>query len=283
MNKVKVGIIGCGNISSAYFRHCKEFTEIIEIKACADLDIARAQAKAEEFSIPHAYTVNELLNDPEIEIVINLTIPAAHTEVNLLALEHGKHVYVEKPLAVSREDGQRVLDLAKSKGLMVGCAPDTVLGSGVQTCRKLIDEGAIGKPIAATAFMMCGGHESWHPDPEFYYKVGGGPLFDMGPYYLSALVQLLGPMETISAKAKTSLAERTITSQPKHGTKITVDTPTHIAGNVSFASGALATVIMSFDTFGGHHLPNIEIYGTEGSIQVPDPNGFGGTVLLNKR
>lgn len=173
MSTVKVGIIGCGNISASYFKFCKMFPDVIEVTACADLDIARAKARAEEFDV-RALTVDELLADPDIEIVINLTIPAAHAQVNLKVLEHGKHVYVEKPITAEREEGKRVLELAAAKGLRVGSAPDTVLGAGIQTCRKLIDDGAIGQPLSATAFMMGGGHESWHPDPEFYYKKGGG-------------------------------------------------------------------------------------------------------------
>lgn len=282
MDKVKVGVIGCGNISAAYFTNCKPF-EILDIVACADLDVNRAKARAEEFGIPKALTVDGILSDPEIEIIINLTIPAAHGEVNLKVLESGKHVYVEKPLTAEREEGRRVLELAASKGLRVGSAPDTVLGAGTQTCRKLIDDGVIGVPMSATAFMMGGGHESWHPDPDFYYKKGGGPLFDMGPYYLSALFQLLGPISTVSGMAKISQAERTITSQPKFGNKILVETPTHISSSLSFVSGAMATMIMSFDVPGGHHLPNIEIYGTEGSLRVPDPNTFRGKVELRKK
>jgi predicted dehydrogenase len=282
MRKVNVGVIGCGNISAQYFRFLKQF-EILNVTACADIDQSRARARAEEFGIPRALTVVELLQDPEIEIVVNLTIPAVHAEVSLKVLESGKHVYVEKPLAVEREDGRRVMDLAAAKGLLVGCAPDTVLGAGVQTCRKLIDEGAIGQPLSAVAFMMGGGHESWHPDPEFYYKRGGGPLFDMGPYYLSTLIQLLGPIQSVGGMAKISRAERIITSQPKAGTIIKVETPTHISGLLQFANGVIGTMIMSFDVPGGHHLPNIEVYGTEGSIRVPDPNTFKGEVQLRKK
>lgn len=282
MDKVKVGVIGCGNISPQYFKNCKRF-DILEVAACSDINMERAKARAEEFGIPRVLTVDEMLDDPEIEIIINLTIPAAHAEVSLKALEKGKHVYVEKPLAVEREEGRRIMELAAFKNLRVGCAPDTVLGAGIQTCRKLIDEGVIGQPLSAVAFMMGGGHESWHPDPEFYYKRGGGPLFDMGPYYLTALFQLLGPIESVSGTAKISLPERIITSQPKYGTRIKVETPTHITGALNFANGATATIIMSFDVPGGHHLPYIEVYGTEGSISVPDPNHFGGEVLLRKK
>ena len=281
MRKKKVGIIGCGNISAAYMKNIPNF-EHLELLACADIDLARAQARAEEFSIPHAYSVQELLNDPNIDIVINLTIPAAHAEVCIQVLEAGKHVYVEKPLAVTREEGLQILEVARRKGLLVGSAPDTFLGGGIQTCVKLINDGWIGTPIAATAFMMSKGHEHWHPDPEFYYAKGGGPMFDMGPYYLTALVALLGPIRRVTGSAAVSFPERTISSEKKRGQKITVDTPTHIAGVLDFHSGAIATLVTSFDIMGGTQLPNIEIYGSQGSLRVPDPNTFGGQVLIRK-
>lgn len=277
MKKVKVGIIGCGKISGIYMENCHKF-DVLELTACADIDRARAEEQAAKYNIPNVYTTEELLADPEIELVINLTIPALHAQIMLDALQAGKHVYVEKPLGVTREEGKAVLDMAASKGLLVGCAPETFLGAGIQTALKLIEDGRIGKPIAATAFMMSRGHEHWHPDPEFYYAAGGGPMFDMGPYYLTALVQLLGPIRRISGMTGTALTERTITSEKKHGQKIQVDIPTHVAGLMEFHNGAIGTLITSFDVFGGSTLPNIEIYGTKGSMLVPDPNGFGGSV-----
>ncbi|MDQ0194349.1 Gfo/Idh/MocA family protein [Paenibacillus wynnii] len=281
MEKIKIGIIGCGKISSIYMENCQKF-EILDLVACADMDLARAQEQADQYRIPQVLTTEELLNDPDIKIVINLTIPAAHAEVTLKALHSGKHVYVEKPLAVTKEEGQSVLKLAKEKGLLVGSAPETFLGAGIQTALKLINEGGIGRPIAATAFMMGRGHEHWHPDPEFYYAAGGGPMFDMGPYYLTALVQLLGPIQTIAGMTGKALTERTITSEKKFGQKIPVNIPTHIAGTLQFENGAIGTLITSFDVFGGSDLPFIEIYGTEGSIQVPDPNTFGGPVKVRR-
>jgi len=278
MQRMKVGIIGCGNISGIYFKAGERF-EVLEIVAAADLDIARAKAKAEEFGVPKACAPEELLADPEIEIVINLTIPNAHYFVDKAALLAGKHVYAEKPMAITIDEGRELLQIANEKGLYIGGAPDTFLGAGIQTCRQLIDQGQIGEPVGATAFMMGHGHESWHPDPEFYYKVGGGPLFDMGPYYLTALVALMGPMRRLTGSAQIVFPERTITSQPKAGTKITVETPTTISGVMDFASGAVGTMVMSFDTW-AHNLPRIEIYGTEGSLQVPDPNTFGGPVRI---
>ena len=280
MKKTKVGIIGCGNISPAYLRQCPLF-DILEITAVSDLMMERAKARAEEFNVPRAITVDELLADKEIEIVINITIPKAHAEVAMAVVQAGKSVWNEKPLTVTREDGKKLLDAAKAKGVLVGCAPDTFLGAGGQTSRKLIDDGWIGTPIGATAFMMCPGHESWHPDPEFYYKVGGGPMFDMGPYYLTALVNLLGPVNRVTGSTRVSSPERLITSQPKFGTKIQVDVPTHVAGLLDFAAGPVGTIITSFDVHASV-LPRIEIYGTQGTLSVPDPNGTGGPVLLRR-
>lgn len=215
-----------------------------------------------------------------IQMVINLTIPQAHADVNLKVLEAGKHTYVEKPFSVAREDAQKVLELASRKGLRVGGAPDTFLGGGIQTSIKLIEDGWIGTPIGATAFMVCGGHESWHPSPEFYYQVGGGPMFDMGPYYLTALVAMLGPIRRVTGSARISFPERTITSKPKYGQKVKVEVPTHVAGIMDFESGAVGTILTSFDVRGGSMLPRIEVYGSHGTILVPDPNGFGGAVQV---
>ncbi|MGK9251916.1 Gfo/Idh/MocA family protein [Paenibacillus humicus] len=282
MTPIKVGIIGCGNISRIYFTNLKQYPEV-ELAACADMDPSRARAMAEEYGIPHAYTVEELLADPEIGIVVNLTIPQAHAPVCLAALEAGKHVYVEKPLAVTREEGRQVLELAASKGLRVASAPETFLGGAIQTCRKLIDDGAIGRPIAAVGFMLSGGHESWHPDPAFYYKKGGGPMFDMGPYYLTALVNLLGPIRRVTGSAVVSHPQRTVRSEPKRGEVIDVEVPTHIAGVIDFENGTVGTLITSFDTPVGGTLPNIEIYGTAGTLLVPDPNNFGGVVRLRRQ
>lgn len=278
MGKMKVGIIGTGNISGIYFKNGNRF-DSMEIVACADLDAERAKAKGEEHGI-RGCSVEELLADPEIGMVINLTIPKAHASVCLQALEAGKHVYVEKPLAVTREEGKQVLERARQKGLRVGSAPDTFLGGGIQTSIKLIEDGWIGTPIGATAFMMSGGHESWHPAPEFYYQQGGGPMFDMGPYYLTAFVALFGPIARVTGSARISFPERTITSQPKAGQKIPVEVPTHVAGVLDFASGPVATLLTSFDIKGGSVLPRIEVYGSAGTLQVPDPNTFGGPVRI---
>jgi predicted dehydrogenase len=274
-----IGIIGCGNISGVYLKSPQLFP-VLNIVACADIDMARAQAKAAEHNI-RACTVEELLADPEIEIVVNLTIPAAHAEVAMAAIESGKSAYSEKPLALNTNDGHALLQAASARGLRVGCAPDTFLGGGLQTCRKLIDDGQIGEPVAAVAFMMSHGHEHWHPNPAFFYKPGGGPMFDMGPYYLTALVSLLGPVRRVTGSTRITFPERAITSQPKQGQRITVQTPTHVVGVMDFASGAVGNIITTFDVWGAE-LPRIEIYGSEGTLSAPDPNTFGGPVRIRR-
>ncbi|HET7560064.1 MAG TPA: Gfo/Idh/MocA family oxidoreductase [Limnochordia bacterium] len=279
MEPVKVGLVGCGTISRTYFETAKLF-ESFRIVACADQLPERAQAKAEEQGI-RALTVDDLVADPEVELVLNLTIPKAHAEVARKALLAGKHAYNEKPLAVGREEGRELVRLAAEKGLRLGGAPDTFLGAGIQTCRKLIADGWIGEPIAATAFMMSHGHESWHPDPAFYYQPGGGPMFDMGPYYLTALVALIGPMARVTGSTRITFPERTITSKPKYGQQVQVEVDTHVAGLIDFANGAVGTIITTFDVWAAN-LPNIEIYGTAGSMRVPDPNGFGGAVKIKR-
>jgi len=281
MDKVKVGIVGCGNISGIYFQAGRRFADI-EIVACTDLDLERARAAAEKNQIPRALEMDAFFADPEIQIVVNLTVPAAHGEVALRALRAGKSVYNEKPLAQRRREAREMIGLAREKGLRVGCAPDTFLGAGLQTCRKLIDEGAIGQPIGATAFMMGRGMETWHPNPHFFYKKGAGPLFDMGPYYLTALTTLLGPVKQLSGSARISFPQRDITSQPLAGEVIEVETPTHVTGLLEFETGPTATLITSFDVM-KHQLPHLEIYGGEGTLVIPDPNGFGGPVRLYRR
>ena len=280
MNRLKVGVIGCGNISPAYLTYLKNSSKVT-ITACADLLPDKAQERASEFGIENAYTVEGMLKS-DVDIILNLTIPAAHAEISIAALDHGKHVYTEKPLAVSLTDGKRILELAARKGLVVGSAPDTFLGSGIQTSRQAILSGAIGRPVAASAFMMGGGPEGWHPNPAFFYMAGGGPMFDMGPYYLTTLVRLLGPISRISGSVGSQIPERKVGSGPLAGTPILVQTPTHYSGTLDFAGGAIATLITSFDIPGGSILPRIEIYGTEGTLLVPDPNYFDGEVKIRK-
>jgi len=280
MQKATVGVIGAGNICSIYLQNLADF-DGTEVVAIADLDQPKAQAKATEFGIERVPTPEELISDPSIEIVLDLTIPGAHFDVAEAALLAGKHVYNEKPLALTRPEGQRLMDLATPRGLRVGCAPDTILGAGNQTCRELIDAGEIGEVISAQAFMLCGGHEGWHPSPEFYYKPGGGPMFDMGPYYLSALINLLGPVRRVTGSTKTSFATRQISSKPLAGTIIDVEVPTHITAVLDFESGAIGQLTTSFDAFASD-MPHIDIYGSLGTLRVPDPNGFGGPVLIRR-
>ena len=277
-NATKVGLIGCGDISGAYLRNAATF-DAIEIVACADVIPERARAKAAEFDVPRYGDAESLLVDEEIEIILNLTTPDAHADLALAALARGKSVYNEKPLAIKRDDGLRILRSAAEKDLRVGCAPDTFMGGAWQTARKLIDDGAIGAPVAATAFMTYHGPESWHHDPAFFYKDGAGPMFDMGPYYLTALINLLGPVARVSGSARASFPERIVTSQPKYGQIIKVEIPTHVAGILEFADGPLATILTSFDVWHAN-LPCLEIYGSEGSMSLPDPNGYGGMIRL---
>lgn len=282
MKKVRVGVIGCGNISPIYLKNMTKAFDILEVKAVVDLIKSRSQSAAETWGIPVIYdTDEEMFNDKEIEIILNITTPPDHAALCVQALEAGKNVYCEKPLSIVREDGLRIKELARKKGLLAGGAPDTFLGGGIQTCRKLIDDGWIGEPVACTAFMTCHGHESWHPDPEFYYKAGGGPMFDMGPYYLTALVNLMGPIESVSGSTRITFPTRTIMSEKKFGAAIDVEVPTHVAGLINFKSGAIGTIITSFDVWGAE-LPRIEIYGSAGTLSVPDPNTFGGPVKFFK-
>jgi len=283
VKKLRIGVIGCGNISSIYLKNCTGVFKNLEIRALADLNPERAKAKAQEFGIARSSTVSELLKADDIDAILNLTIPGAHAEVALSALAAGKHVYGEKPLAISLVDGEKIAALAKSKGLRIGSAPDTFLGSGLQTCRKIIDDGWIGEVVGATAFMLCGGHEGWHPDPEFYYKRGGGPMFDMGPYYLHALISLMGPVTSLMGQTKMAWAERRITSSPKFGETIAVEVPTTVTGLLDFTSGASAVLMTSFDVRGGTAHAPIEIYGSEGTLLVPDPNTFGGPIRIRRR
>ncbi len=277
---VAVGVVGCGTISRIYLENCTA-SPLLRVVACADLDLARAEERAQQFGVPRACAPEELLADPEIDLVLNLTIPAAHAAVAVAALEAGKHVYNEKPLAVSREDGRRILELAAARGLRVGGAPDTFLGAGLQTGLRLLDEGAIGAPVAATAMFLSPGHERWHPSPDFYYQKGGGPLFDMGPYYITALIALLGPVARVSATTRTTFPTRTIGSKPRAGETIAVEVPTHHTAILEFAGGAVATLITSFDVAGGYP-PHLELYGTTGHMRLPDPNTFGGPLHLRQ-
>jgi predicted dehydrogenase len=280
---IRVGVIGTGAISGAYLGMARSFP-IIQIAALADIDMDKARARGAEFGIARVCSVEELLKDESIDIVLNLTVPKAHVPVALAAIEAGKHTYAEKPLGISVSEGRKVLEAAGARGLRVGCAPDTFMGAGIQTARKLIDDGAIGRPVAFTAFMMIRGHESWHPSPEFYYQAGGGPMFDMGPYYLTALLNILGPIRRIMGAASIAIPERTITSKPKFGQKIKVETPDHICGTIEFENGVVGSIITTFATRFAQYdgKQPITIYGEEGTLKVPDPNTFDGPVHIRK-
>lgn len=280
VDRVRIGVIGCGNISGAYLKAAATFP-ILEIAAVADLNLEVASAKAAEFGLP-AMPLEALYADPSIEVILNLTVPKGHVAVGLRALEAGKHVYSEKPLGIAFAEGRRLIDEARRRSLRVGCAPDTFLGGGHQAARGVLDSGAIGQPVGGTANFMCPGHERWHPNPGFYYEVGGGPMLDMGPYYITDLVNLLGPVAKVAGFTTTPRQTRTITNGPRDGEIIPVHVPTHVAGVMAFASGAVVQITMSFDVAGHKHLP-IEIYGTEGTLLVPDPNRFGGEVTTMRK
>jgi predicted dehydrogenase len=275
---LNVGVIGCGAIIAQYLSNFRRL-DSINLVAVADLDPARAQAVADSYDGVRALTVDELLAADDVELVLNLTIPAAHADIALKAIAAGKSVYGEKPLAATTAEAQQVLDAAAAAGVTVGCAPDTVLGTGIQTARQAIDDGLIGAPISATATMATPGHERWHPNPDFYYQPGGGPLLDMGPYYVSALVTLLGPVVSVVGAASHTRSERVIGSGPRQGQVVPVTIDSHVTGVLVHASGALSTLFMSFDAVKTKN-PNIEIHGETGSLIVPDPNHFDGDVQL---
>lgn len=284
--RLGIGFIGTGNISSAYLKAIlgKDGLPgfpVLDIKGLADMRPEAASARAAEFGV-QSKTVDELLADPAVDLIVNLTIPRAHVEVGLKCLAAGKHVYSEKPLGITFAEGKQLLEAAKAAGLRIGSAPDTFLGGAHQQARAVVDSGALGTIVGGTAFMLAPGHESWHPDPAFYYDLGGGPVLDMGPYYITDLVNLLGPVAKVSAMSSRLRTERTITSEPKKGQVMPVKIDTHVTGMLAFANGAIVQVGMSFDVAGHKHVP-LEIYGTEQSLIVPDPNHFGGQVELKKK
>ena len=278
----RIGIAGIGNISTIYLDNLTGmFGRQVKVTALADVIVERAEQAAEKYRVKAYKSVDAMLKSSSVDILLNLTQPKFHFDIALAAVKAGKHVYNEKPLCVKHEDAARLIALADKKKVRVGGAPDTFLGAGLQTCRKLIDDGWIGNPVAATAFMMNHGPEDWHPAPEFFFKQGGGPMFDMGPYYLTALVSLLGPVTKVCGSASIGSKTRLIKSQPLNGTVIDVEIPTHIAGVLNFAGGAAGTIITSYDAY-SHTLPWMEIYGTEGTLRLPDPNTFGGPVYIKR-
>ncbi|GAB3228456.1 Gfo/Idh/MocA family oxidoreductase [Kineococcus gypseus] len=275
---LRVGVVGAGVISAQYSA-CLQRLPQLRVTAVSDLNAERAGALAGEHEGARVLPLPELLASDDVDVVLNLTLPSAHADIALQAIAAGKHVYGEKPLATSVAEGRGVVEAAAAAGLRVGCAPDTVLGTGVQTARALVDAGEIGVPHSATAFMTTPGHERWHPQPDFYYQPGGGPLLDMGPYYITSLVQLLGPVERVVGVSWRPAGTRTIGQGPRAGESFPVTIDSSVAGVLVHASGAVSTLVMSFDTWAAR-LPRIEVHGTGGSLSVPDPNHFDGTVSL---
>lgn len=275
---LRIGLIGAGQISGQYLRTLPRLPGLVLTKV-ADLDAERAKAAARQAPGAVAVAPADLYAADDVDLVLNLTIPRAHAQVALEAIAAGKHVYGEKPLAAGTSRAREVLAAATQAGVRIGCAPDTVLGTGLQTARAALDAGEIGHAVAATAFMTTPGHERWHPAPEFYYQPGGGPLLDMGPYYLTALVTLLGPVRRVIGMSATPRDTRVIGSGPRAGERFAVEVPTHVTGVLEHTGGAQTTLMMSFDIWHAQ-LPRIEVYGTEGSLNVPDPNSFDGTVRI---
>ena len=276
--RVGVGVIGAGVISSQYLTNLTSFPDL-DVRFVADLDTDRARARAQEFGVPGSGTVAQLLADDAIEVVVNLTIPAVHVEVALQVLAAGKHVWSEKPFALDRESGRQLLDAARAAGLRVATAPDTFLGAGLQSSRRLVESGRIGRPLSALTLMQSPGPESWHPNPDFLFAEGAGPLFDIGPYYLTALVQLLGPVTRVSAATSRARESRTIGSGPRAGQTFPVTVPTHVSALYEFAGGATAQSVFSFDS--ALKRTQFELSGSEGTLVVPDPNTFGGDLVVH--
>jgi predicted dehydrogenase len=274
---LRVGVVGVGKISEQYFAQLPTLPNL-QLTTVADLNQDRAREVAEQQGV-RALTVDELLASPDVDAVLNLTIPAAHVEVGTSALEQGKHVFAEKPLALAPDEAAPMLSLAAERGLRVGSAPDTVLGTGVQTARRLLDDGRIGTPVAASAQWTAPGHELWHPAPAFYYQPGGGPLFDMGPYYLTTLVTLLGPVVRVSGAAVRSERERSVATGPLQGTALSVEVDTHVSAILEHEGGVFSTITVSFEVWASR-TPLFELYGTEGTLAVPDPNRFSDPVEI---
>lgn len=279
-NNMRVGVVGCGNISATYFKYVPLFKGI-EITACADINAKAARHAAEAYKVT-AMEPAQVLKSKDVDIVLNLTVPDSHFAVSLAAVKAGKHVYSEKPLVLSLKDGMKLRDLAEEKGVKVCCAPDTFLGGAHQRARKAIDDGALGTITSGTAHVMSHGMEHWHPNPDFFFKPGGGPILDMGPYYIGNLINLIGPVKRVAALTNMAQPTRTISSQPRAGETITVETPTNIHALLEFHNGAAVTLSASWDVWANRH-GNMELYGTEGAMYVPDPNFFGGDVLATKR
>lgn len=275
-----VGILGCGNISSAYFKLIPLYNNL-RVVACADINMAAAEVRAEEFGVT-AQTIADMLANPDVDVVVNLTIPEAHFAVSKSVLEAGKHVYSEKPFVLSIEEGEALRRLADQKGLRVGSAPDTFMGGAHQLARKIIDDGKIGKVISGTAHVLGAGMEAWHPNPDFFFRPGAGPILDMGPYYVTNLVNLVGPVSRVVAMANKGRDERVIGNGARQGEAVPVTTPTNIHAILEFENGARISLMASWDVVANQH-NNMELYGVDGALIVPDPNFFGGTLQIAER
>jgi len=272
-----IGIIGCGTISKTYLDLAPGFAGL-DIRACADLDRQAAEARAREYGL-RAETVHDLLLADDIDLIVNLTVPDAHYMVSHEILVHDKHVYSEKPLALSLRDGTALSDLARKKKRLIGCAPDTFLGGAHQTARDVVDRGLIGDIIGGTCHVMSHGMEDWHPNPDIFYKTGGGPVLDLGPYYIASLLNLIGPVRRVGSLTSSAFRTRTIGNGTRKGERISVETPTSIHALLEFQNGATVTLTASWDVWAHGHAP-MELYGTKGSLFLPDPNFFGGDVIL---
>lgn len=275
---MNIGIIGCGNISTAYLQLAPQFRNL-NFTACSDLNMEAAKLQASEFAI-EAMSVENILADSTIELIVNLTIPAAHFDVSKRILNAGKHVYSEKPFVLSYDEGLSLFTLAESKGVRIGSAPDTFLGGAHQSARAVIDSGRVGKIIGGSCHFMNHGMENWHPNPDFFYEQGGGPMLDMGAYYLSNLIQLIGPVKSVMAMSSTPFSSRTISSEPRSGEVIPVDTETSVCSLLEFHSGAIVTMSLSWDVWQHEH-NRMELYGTDATLHVPDPNFFGGELRIS--
>jgi predicted dehydrogenase len=279
--RVQIGILGCGHVSDQYFEGLA-LHDSLAVVACADLNHARAEQKAAEHGVPRACSPDELLADARVELIVNLTPPQTHAEVSLAAIEAGKHVWSEKPLAANLADGRALVDAADRAGVRLGCAPDTFLGGGLQTAIKLVDDGWIGDTIAGGVAMVTEpGYEGWHPDVAAFYREGGGPILDLGPYYVAALVAILGPVARVTSMARATFAERTVGVGPRRGERIPVEVPTHVTGALEFESGAIVTLLVSWDVW-ATNLPYIELYGSDGSLSVANPDEFDGVPQLRR-
>ena len=277
---LNVGVMGCGHVSDQYFRGCRRF-DVLHVIACADMEAERAEQKAAEHGVPRVHAPKELLADRDVDLVVNLTPPLAHAETSLAIIRAGKHVWSEKPLAATLGDAARLVDAAREAGVRLGCAPDTFLGGALQTSIKLVEDGWVGKAVAATAMVSEPGYEHFHPNVQAFYSKGGGPALDLGPYYATALVALLGPVSRVTAFAQSPAGERIVPAGPRRGERIAVHVPTHVTGALEFADGVVATILMSWDLW-ATRLPYLEVYGSAGSLSVPNPDEFGGSPLLRR-